>query len=110
MLKENEITFTDGRKARADALEARLDTTFKTLFPGADIKVQKSGYRGQNISLSFGDMQEGFNVTQKNSDITNVISKFIEKLYAAQKQVKPDEEEINPLSTTPVAPGNQIFE
>ena len=95
---------------RANALESRLDTTFKTLFPGADIKIQKSGKDNQNVSLSLGDMQETFNVTQKNSDITNVISTFIEKLYAAQRQVKPDEEEINLLSTTPVAPGNQIFE
>ena len=92
---------------RANALESRLDTTFKTLFPGADIKI---GTDNQNVSLSLGDMQETFNVTQNNSDITNVISTFIQKLYAAQKQVKPDEEEINPLSTNAVAPGNEIFE
>ena len=92
---------------RANALESRLDTTFKTLFPGADIKI---GTDNQNVSLLFGDIQETFNVKQKNSDITNVISTFIEKLYAAQKQVKPDEEEINPLSTNVVAPGNEIFE
>ena len=114
VLKENPIGtsfgFTTGKEDRANALESRLDTTFKTLFPGADIKIQKSGKDNQNVSLSFGDIQEGFNVTQKNSDITNVISTFIEKLYAAQRQVKPDEEEINLLSTTPVAPGNQIFE
>ena len=92
---------------RANALESRLDTLFKTLFPAADIKI---GTDNQNVSLSLGDMQETFNVKQDNSDITNVISTFIQKLYAAQKQVKPDEEEINPLSTNVVAPGNEIFE
>ena len=92
---------------RANALESRLDTLFKTLFPAADIKI---GTDNQNVSLSLGDMQETFNVKQDNSDITNVISTFIQKLYAAQKQVKPDEEEINSLSTNVVAPGNEIFE
>ena len=92
---------------RANALESRLDTLFKTLFPAADIKI---GTDNQNVSLSLGDMQETFSVKQNNSDITNVINTFIQKLYAAQKQVKTDEEETNPLSTNVVAPGNEIFE
>ena len=105
VLEENPIgrLGLTGRGDRANALEARLDTTFKTIFPGVDVKIEKSGTANQVLSLSFGDIKETFNVKQQNADITNVISTFIEKLYGAQ-----EEERKKP--TTTVAPGNSIFD
>lgn len=105
VLEENPIgrLGLTGRGDRANALEARLDTTFKTIFPGVDVKIEKSGTANQVVSLSFGDIKETFNVKQQNADITNVISTFIEKLYGAQ-----EEERKKP--TTTVAPGNSIFD
>lgn len=107
VLEENPIEtsfgFTTGKEDRANALESRLDTTFKTIFPGADVKIEKSGTANQVLSLSFGDIKETFNVKQQNADITNVISTFIEKIYGAQ-----EEERKKP--TTTVAPGNSIFD
>lgn len=107
VLEENPIEtsfgFTTGKEDRANALEARLDTTFKTIFPGVDVKIEKSGTANQVLSLSFGDIKETFNVKQQNADITNVISTFIEKLYGAQ-----EEERKKP--TTTAAPGNSIFD
>ena len=107
VLEENPIEtsfgFTTGKEDRANALESRLDTTFKTIFPGVDVKIDKSGRDNQVLSLSFGDIKETFNVKQQNADITNVISTFIEKLYGAQ-----EEERKKP--TTTVAPGNSIFD
>lgn len=105
VLEENPIELYGlrGRGDRANALEARLDTTFKTIFPGVDVKIDKSGTANQVVSLSFGDIKETFNVKQQNADITNVISTFIEKLYGAQ-----EEERKKP--TTTAAPGNSIFD
>jgi len=105
VLEENPIgrLGLTGRGDRANALESRLDTTFKTIFPGVDVKIEKSGTANQVLSLSFGDIKETFNVKQQNADITNVISTFIEKLYGAQ-----EEERKKP--TTKVAPGNSIFD
>lgn len=109
VLEENPVTTegitgaTFGKEKRANALESRLDTTFKTIFPGVDVKIDKSGRDNQVVSLSFGDIKETFNVKQQNADITNVISTFIEKLYGAQ-----EEERKKP--TTTVAPGNSIFD
>jgi hypothetical protein len=105
VLEENPIgrLGLTGRGDRANALESRLDTTFKTIFPGVDVKIEKSGTANQVVSLSFGDIKETFNVKQQNADITNVISTFIEKLYGAQ-----EEERKKP--TTTAAPGNSIFD